>query len=317
MTEQEILSFLERFLPQPPGQLVKGVGDDCAVVEEGERALLLTVDAMIEGVHFDLAYFSPLFLGRKLAAVNLSDVAAMGGEPRFALLTLGLPRGPEKAFLEEFFRGLSARLREFGAYLVGGDCVRSREICLSLSLLGEAPRGEVVFRQGARPGDWLFVSRPLGASAMALERLQEGRSVPESLLKAHLDPDPEITLGRALAQEGLVSAMMDVSDGLLLDLARLCQASQVGAELFAEGIPLPAVEIALSRPPLDYALAGGEDFALLFSVPPEKEETLRALARRLGRQVFKVGRCLAEKGLFLRQHNQRSPLAPEGFDHFS
>ncbi len=320
MNEEEIIRFFETTAFSSP-EVVKGVGDDCAVVNLGERWLLLTKDALVEGIHFSWSYFSAYFLGRKLAAVNLSDIAAMGGRPRFALLTLALPEAPERSFLEDFFQGLSERLASYGAILLGGDTVRQPSRALfDLALVGEAAPGAVVFREGARPGDLLFVSRPLGASAAALELLQSGQRPPEAWLKAHLDPEPEVELGLLLAEEGLAEALIDISDGLLLDLARLCRASKVGAELEESSIPQAVTPLrGLSHTPLEYALSGGEDFALLFAVRPEKERALQARLAAVKRQPYCIGRLLPQgEGLRLRRSDgQIEALSPQGFDHFS
>ncbi len=296
MREEEFLRFLQKFLPEKEG-LVFTREEDCAVVQEDQVFRLYTTDALVEDVHFRRSYFSPYALGYKLASVNLSDIAAMGGEPEGALLILGLPEPPEKTFWEEFFQGLRDNLQRFGAYLLGGDTVRAPALILGLFLWGRAERP--VFRRGARPGDGLYVSRPLGASAAALRYFEAGKQPPEDLQKAHLLPEPEIELGKFLARKGLASAMMDISDGLLLDLARLCRASGVGAEIEH----LPVAEGALE----EEALSGGEDLALLFTLPPEKEPLLTELP------VFKIGHITPQPGEILWQGK---PVSPRGFDHF-
>ncbi|WP_022852911.1 thiamine-phosphate kinase [Thermodesulfatator atlanticus] len=315
MTEEEILRLLRQKLIPQHREVICGVGDDCAVLESDSFWELITTDTMVEGVHFDFAYFSPYELGRKLAVVNLSDIAAMGGEPFCALLNLSLPRAvrPE---IESFFQGLKERLAEFGAELIGGDITRNK--CgwhLSLTIMGKAPKGGVVFRKGAKEGDLLYVSRALGGAAAALELFQKGIEPPPSLKKAHVDPDPEIELGKMLARNGLASAMMDISDGLLLDLARLCEANNLGAELYASKIPVfqELENLPLEKDPLHYALSGGEDFALLFSVPPQREKLLNICKRTL----FCIGRLISEKGLFLIGEKERKEVSPQGFDHFA
>ncbi len=320
MTEEQLLKYLAQNLPS--GGLIAGVGDDCAVVEEGGQWLLLTTDAMVEGIHFELSYFSPTQLARKLAAINLSDIAAMGGRPKYALLTVGFPSPPQEDFIKAFFQALNERLAEFGAQLVGGDTVRSPSgLFLNLVLIGTTAPGKAIFRNGAKVGDSIFVSRPLGAASAGLEQLQKGLFETKALVEAHLDPTPEIELGSRLAESALPSAMMDISDGLALDLARLCRASKVGAEIHEEKIPLvPEIyQTKLSRPALWYALAGGEDFALLFTVPPEREKDLLALFSSLGRKPFKIGHIIPETdGIYLlRPEGIKEEISSLGFDHFA
>ncbi len=316
MREEEILKFLKERAEQ--GLLGADLGDDCAVVEEDGKFLLLTTDALVEGVHFSQRYFSPYYLGRKLAAVNLSDVAAMGGVPSEALLTLGLPQAPKSVWIEAFFQGLVDRLAEFGSKLVGGDVVLSPGgIFLNLALLGRSS-WPPVRRSGAKPGDLVYVSRPLGASAAALELLQGVLPCPELLKRAHLDPEPELLLGQMLARKGLASAMMDISDGLALDLTRLCRASQVGALIKKEAIPVfnQLAELPLKKRPLDYALFGGEDYALLFTIPSEVRTSLESVAKRLGRTFYLIGEIEAGAELLLAEGNRVERLSPQGFAHF-
>ncbi len=300
MTEEEFLKYVSRYHSKG-SPVVRTEEEDCAVWEE-DGFRLFTADAMVEGVHFRWAYFSPYALGWKLAAVNLSDIAAMGGTPQGALLILGWPRVPEKSLIEEFYRGLTEGLSRFGAGLLGGDTVKSPVFWAGLFLFGRATRP--IFRQGAQPGDLIYVSRPLGASAAALRWFEEGKDPPEALKKAHLFPEPEVELGRRLAEAGLVSAMIDISDGLLLDLSRLCRASGVGAEL--ENIPV--AEGATE----EEALSGGEDYALLFAAPPGKEKDLfRAIGDR---PLYPLGHLTQKAGLISFRGR---PISARGFDHFN
>ncbi|OAG28278.1 thiamine-phosphate kinase [Thermodesulfatator autotrophicus] len=317
MTEEEILYFLQKNYPATRKEVISGIGDDCAVISRGSLWELLTTDTMVEGIHFDFSYFDPYFVGRKLAAVNLSDIAAMGGAPSYALFNLSLPEISEEE-LKGLLNGLTSKLEAYGADLIGGDVTRNPERWhLTLTLVGEAPAGVAIFRQGAKAGDLIFVSRPLGASAAALELWQKGLEPPEPIKLAHLDPEPEIELGKLLAQENLASAMMDISDGLLLDLARLCRANNLGAEIEAEKVPFSLVlkDLPLKQDPLFYALSGGEDFALLFTVPHDREKFLHLALK--GRQVFKIGRFIAKEGLYLIKGGQKNNVSPQGFDHFA
>ena len=300
MTEERFLELVSRYLRRT-SPAVRTADEDCAVLEGQQGFRLFTADALVEGVHFRLRYFPARALGWKLAAVNLSDIAAMGGKPEGALLILGLPRAPETHWIEEFYQGLLEGLSAYGADLYGGDTVRSPVLWAGLFLFGEAFRP--IFRHGGRPGDLLFVSRPLGGAAAALRHLESGHEPPETLRRYLLFPEPEIELGRLLAEKGLATAMMDLSDGLLLDLYRLCQASQVGAAL--EEVPI--AEGATEKD----ALSGGEDYALLFAVPPEKVSELPRLIPK--RHLYRLGHLLPETGTLLYR---QKPISPQGFDHF-
>ncbi len=313
MTEEEFLKFLRQKFRPHSREVICGVGDDCAVLDFPDHWLLLTLDTFVEGRHFSWDYFTPYEVGRRLAAANLSDLAAMGGKPTFALLGLSTPRLEEER-ITVFLEGIKSKLALYGAELIGGDTCRHEKWVISLTLLGHTPKGGAVFRHGANPGDLIFVSRPLGASAAALYLWQKGLEPPASLKKAHLDPDPEVALGAILAENQLASAMIDVSDGLLLDLERLCEASGVGAELELERIPVAEEVKALPlEDPYSLALKGGEDFALLFTVPAEKAKILEQLCRR---KLYQIGRIIPSPGLFLLEDRTRKPIAPEGFDHF-
>jgi len=307
MTEQEWIEYLKKFLYERPPVLAT-YNEDATVIElEKGRYLLLTTDALVEGVHFELAYFDPYSLGVKASATNLSDLAAMGGEPRWALLTLGAPTSLDKAFLDPLMEGLISTLEKYGAHLVGGDTVKSPFYFFSLTLAGETQAP--LLRRGARPQELIFLSKPLGGSAAFLRLIKENplERIPENLKKAHLQPQPEVELGLFLRD--VASACIDISDGLLLDLYRLCKASGVSAEIEEERIPVE--EGAL----LEEALSGGEDYALLFTVPEEKVHLLSKFSKK----IYFIGRIIEGKGeIFLKnKKGERLSLSPLGFDHFT
>jgi len=299
MTESEFLLRLRPYLYEKQG-LVRSADEDGAVIAEGRNFRLYTVDALVEGIHFKWSYFTPYALGFKLAAVNLSDIAAMGGLPEWALLTLGFTEAPEEEWIEEFYRGLTEGLSRFGARLVGGDTVKSPVFWAALFLSGRTQNP--ILRKGASPGDLIYVSRPLGASAAALRYLLSGKEPPPELKKAHLFPEPEIPLGRLLSEKDLASAMIDVSDGLLLDLLRLCRTSEVGAEIEKVPVAPGANE--------EEALSGGEDYALIFTVPRKKEKDL---LESVDRPLYRLGRIIPSRG---KIYLYGKPVAPRGFDHF-
>lgn len=269
--EFELIGWVkERFLPKRPG--VTGIGDDAAIVPS-EGLILATADAMVEGVHFIRGLTPWKDLGYKAVAVNVSDIAAMGGYPEFALLTLGLQGNEKKEDVIALFEGIREACGEFSLDLVGGDTVRSPAVFLSLSLWGK-PWKKPLLRSAAQPGDGIFVSGPLGSSSIGLDvLLKQNRYHPqdrEFFIRKHNRPVPQLALSRILSADPRVHAMMDLSDGLLGDLAHIADESGTGFEIDAERIPLdrqaygPDPEGNL----IEAGLHGGEDYALLFTASP-------------------------------------------------
>lgn len=308
--------------------VIKGIGDDCAVLSPpaGSTVTLATTDTLVEGVHFDLAWHAPELLGQKAVAVNVSDIAAMGGVPRHALLSLAAPATMDSALLERLLQGFMAALARYQVTLIGGDTVKSDQgLVLSITLLGEAAGNQVLYRSGAKPWDQIWVSGPLGQAAAGLEICRRGdaalaASCPR-LVQAHLDPQPEVALGPVLAASGLVSAMIDLSDGLATDLAHLCEESGVGAMVRAEALPIsPAtrqVARACELDPLQLAIAGGEDYRLLFTAPLAATKRLQALAHHaVGGELTRIGEIGAGQGVLLRDQGQGRMIAFQGYDHF-
>ncbi len=327
-SERDIIAHVVSLLRLPPDrEVVRGIGDDCAVISKDSRnCFLVSTDTLVEGVHFDLAWHPPALVGRKAAAVNLSDIAAMGGKPRFALLNLAFPASAPP-WLDDFLAGFLAMLGEYAVMLVGGDTVKSFSDCsITVTIIGEAARDAVIYRSGAVPGDLVFVSGVLGnaAAGLALCRAALGRNALQKwkgLVKAHQAPEPRVGLGNILAACNLVHAMMDISDGLATDLAHLCEESSTGAEVARESLPvsedLEAAAAELQIPVLDWVLRGGEDYELLFTAAPEHEDALRALVREKNEgEIFAVGRITAGRGVFLQEGSKRSEITYQGYDHF-
>lgn len=307
--------------------ILRGMGDDCAVIGKGSGLVqLLSLDTMVEGVHFDRSFHPPDLLGRKLVSVNVSDIAAMGGRPTLLLLSSGLPPGFDEAWVLTFNRGLHAACRDYGCTLVGGDTVASPGgFCFSLTILGEMAAGEVLYRSGAQQGDTLYVSGNLGFAAAGLALLQADRAgcAPDfaPLVDRHLNPEARVALGQQLAASGLVHAMMDSSDGPASDVAQLCAASGLGARIFADRLPasniLTEAARLLDANPQDWMLKGGEDFELLFTAAPEHDTALRAIARKCGLRLTPIGCMDAGAGLRLVAGDGRdSPLDYQGYEHF-
>ncbi|MDD5757705.1 MAG: thiamine-phosphate kinase [Desulfobulbaceae bacterium] len=309
--------------------LLKGVGDDCAVFVTNavETVSLITTDTLVEGVHFDLNWHPADRLGHKAIAVNLSDIAAMGGTPRFALLSLAAPSNLALETLDLFMQGFMAALAKYNVSLIGGDTVKSDQgLVLSITLIGEMDKQQVVYRSNAKPGDQIWVSGFLGQAAAGLEICRQGhsalqRNYPE-LVAAHLEPIPEMALGRALANSGLISAMIDMSDGLATDLAHVCEESAVGAIVHAERLPLlPSTQQAaksLGLDPRQLALAGGEDYRLLFTAAATANKNIQEMAHHaVGGQLHMIGEIVEGQGVFLHSGEQKDRIDFQGYDHFS
>lgn len=292
--------FIERLL-RPlaegfPGAL--GLRDDAALIDvPSDRQLVVAKDALVAGIHF-LPDDPAELVARKLLRVNLSDLAAMGAEPLAYLTVIARPADLPDAWLEDFVRGLARDQEAFGLHLVGGDTVSTTgPIVLSLTILGLVPRGEALRRDGARPGELVCVSGTLGDAAMGL-RILRGLAAPDELalplIERYRTPQPRLALGRAL--RGLASAAIDVSDGLIADLGHVLRASGVGARIEAAVVPLSPAARALPGARLG-ALSGGDDYELLFTIPPDREPLLETLSVRLNLPLTVIGRTRAEPGL--------------------
>jgi thiamine-monophosphate kinase len=319
LRERELVAAIRREFRQAKRGLVLGIGDDAAVVRAGRANFLITTDLLIEDAHFTAAVQPSFWLGRKSLNVNVSDIAAMGGRPKFALLSLGLRAGLSRAWVADFFAGFKAAAEESGVALIGGDISGSKKICVSVTLVGE---GKVFSRRsGAGPGDLVFVSGYLGQAAAGLRLLEKGRRLGKNrqadvLLRAFLDPVPRIELGLALTRKKYASAMIDTSDGLSVDLLHLCEESGTGAEIYLERLPLSNEIRAFEDDPESLALHGGEDYGLLFAVPPSRLAGVLKLQKRHG--LHWIGKMRRGKGIFLvdRQGRKR-PLEIKGYEHLA
>ncbi|MFN8535018.1 MAG: thiamine-phosphate kinase [Dehalococcoidia bacterium] len=286
-----------------PGELLLGIGDDAAVWRSGRTLLLATTDTLVDGVHFLSDRADPAALGRKAAAANLSDINAMGGSPRFALVTLGLPPDTPVAWVDGLYDGLAA-LGEAGAIIAGGDVVRAPVRLVTVSLLGDAParvrwEKSLLLRSAARPGDVVAVSGTLGGPAGGLALLLDQRTTsPElrdALIEAHDRPEPPLGLGARLVALG-VRCGMDLSDGLAGDLAKLCAASGVGAEIDPAQLPVhPALVAAWPEDATRIAVTGGEEYELLVTCPL----TVWRRVQAAGLGLTAIGRIVQTTGVRL------------------
>jgi thiamine-monophosphate kinase len=335
--ERGLLRHLHARIPLGPGVVV-GVGDDAAAVELGPL-VVVTTDSLVEDVHFRREWTPPRLLGRKALSVNLSDIAAMLASPRHATVSMCLPRELPLAFVDGLYDGLLERAAETGVNLVGGNVSRSASgIVIDVTVLGQAAR--VVRRAGAVAGDVVVVTGPLGASAEGLKLLGQGARLDDegnllstgvwgesaaaavaACLRAHLDPQPPLALTRALSERELVHAAIDLSDGLSGDLAEMCRASGVSAVVDATAVPVDPHVTVLTRSRggdgLGLALHGGEDYQLLFAVPPEHLAELRALAGIWDLTISVLGHFEQGPGaVMLKSPGELKPLLAASHDHF-
>jgi thiamine-monophosphate kinase len=315
--ERELVSSIREEFSAKTKNLVLGIGDDTAVIRGPKASCLLTTDLLIEDLHFTVSSHPPRYLGRKSLNVNLSDIAAMGGRPRFALLGLALRKGLGKAWVRGFFAGLKAAAMEAGVTLVGGDISAAKRIVVSITVIGEA--ASFIRRSGARPGDLIFVSGYLGDAAAGLRLLREGYRLGQDkradhLLRAFLDPAPQIALGRALSRRRAANAMIDTSDGLSVDLLHLCEESGTGAEIDLERLPLSPAIRTFEKKPERLALQGGEDYQLLFAVSRGKASKIAGLTKRF--RLQQIGRMTRGKGVqVVNERGKKRALAVKGYEH--
>lgn len=308
------------------GSLRLGIGDDAAVITSGRwREWALTCDQFLEGVHF-LGNVHPAdSVGYKALARAASDVAAMGGKPRFFLLAMAIPASRTGKWFDGFLRGMGRAARELGVWLAGGDTTKAAKVSINITVLGEIEPGPAVTRSGAQPGDIIYVSGRLGRAQLGLELVRRGlgrRAQFRELVQPHLYPRIQVKFGAWLAAHRVPSAMMDISDGLSTDLARLCAASRVGARVWAERIPAVKIPPQLasrtrgpSLDPLQMALHGGDDYGLLFTVAPRNAKRL-ARAPQF-RDLTPIGEITRDRKILLVARDGGSkPLRPRGWDPF-
>ena len=306
--------------------LITSIGDDCCEVR-ASGSFLISTDSLIDSIHFDRNFHPPYLLGRKSIAVNLSDIAAMGGRPRFVLLSLCLPENLEWDWLSSWLDGALEILREYDCMLIGGDTVKSSELAFTVTVLGEPIANKTIYRSGAEEGDTVWVSGSLGSAGAGLGLLKCHQSKPDfvinplfdSLLEAHLNPVPRVALGMELAKSGIVSSMQDISDGLATDLAHICKASGVSAHIQLEDLPylteLQTAACVLGTTLEDLILRAGEDYQLLFTVKKDKEGEFHNFLQLNNQKITKIGEIQSGKGVFLQKKTEIEEITFQGYEH--
>lgn len=312
-----------------PERVVKAIGDDAAAFESLPDTIgLLTADMLVDRVHFLRGEISGFDLGYKALAVNLSDIAAMGGIAGEAFVSIAVPESCELDYLEEIYSGMKTLAQKYDVNILGGDTTGSKaDLVINVAVYGMVPPDQILYRSGACPGDVVFCTGYLGESRAGLQMLL--KSLPAdspalaSLLAAHFRPEPHLNEGRFLATAGGVHAAIDVSDGLSSDLGHILEESAVGVELYADDLPVsePLREFCsrFGEDPQQYALAGGEDYVLLGTCAPERAERLALdFEKKFGRPLFRFGKITAGKQrLLIRPDGQRIAFESTGWNHFS
>ncbi len=305
--------------------VIKGIGDDCCVFKiSGDLAVLLTTDMLVENVHFLLGAISPYELGRKSLAVNISDIAAMGGNPKEAVISIAIPDNVDLEFLDEVYEGMKSMAKEFDINLLGGDTTYSPQyLVINIALVGKAVEDEILYRSGARADDVIFLTGAVGSSAAGLNLVLTGSSFngQKELLKAHHDPFPHVKEGRIIAGMGIVSSLIDVSDGVAADLGHICAESGLGAVIEEMSIPttpnFQAYCKQMNHDSVHLSLHVGEDYVLLGTVPPGAAGQLDEALKSEGCEFHPIGKMVLEPGLRLqRSDGSIEPIRVRGWDHF-
>jgi thiamine-monophosphate kinase len=327
--ELQLISKIRGSVPGKGKDLDRGIGDDCSVFgRRGEGRWMVSTDMLVDNVHFNRSWHDPHLLGRKCIAVNLSDIAAMGGVPRFILISACLSEEITENWISSWYEGVQEIIAEHGCLLIGGDTVLGKEVNFSITVLGECIGENPIYRNGAQVGDGVFVSGELGSSAAGLElcRKLDGSMNIAGLpylpfINAHLDPIPQVELGQILAKTGMVSAMQDISDGLATDLGHIVKESGVQARISETLLPvstkLSEISNYLDVNILDLALRGGEDYQLVFTIKKEALDSFECSVDNLEIQnVTRIGTITGGSGVVLEdKEEQFSDISFSGYEH--
>jgi thiamine-monophosphate kinase len=344
LSEKLLIDRVRRAATSGKHRLGQGIGDDCAVLPlpRGHQ-VLVTTDFSLENVHFRREWHPPDSIGHRCLARGLSDIAAMGGIPRAAFLSLALPTDLPQSWVDKFIAGLLKLATQFSVLLAGGDTAQSPDgILADIVVLGSVPAGKAILRSAARPGDFIYVTGTLGSAVAALNHLRDGRKLRPRSHPKHFYPEPRIAVGQFLREKKLASAMIDISDGLSTDLGHICDESRVGAVVYAEALPVASVDSqdrrlvsghgfsrAVQRstigralapdeslghsPPLSLALHGGDEYELLFTASPDRQ-----IPKQIARvPVTRIGEILRRQTMKLATADGKThPLKPAGWEHF-
>lgn len=308
-------------------ELLFGIGDDCAIIKKDDKTVILIgTDMLIEGVHFNIDFFTPVELGMKSAAVNISDIAAMGGIPKYMLVSVAVPKKISYKFIKDFYTGIKKLCHKYDVKLIGGDTSSSKSsLFISISVIGEAKHGEYLTRKGAKPGDSIYVTGKLGDSSGGLEILLKKHHMSDDLkrylVNKHKKVTPRIDEGLYLARSEYITSMIDISDGISSDIKRICDESKSGARIYLDMVPvskqLKKLSLQLKKDVYDFALKGGEDYELLFTVKEDFENTLETgFKKHFNKKIFKVGTITKSETVCSIDKSGNIEVISGGYNHF-
>lgn len=324
MSEEDALRFLAERFKATQKEVLTGIGDDSAVLELREKTCLVaSTDTLVEGVHFHLGIQTPRQLGKKAVCIAVSDIGAMGAVPRYLLCSLGCRRAGAGKFIEELSRGVEDGCREFEVFLVGGNLSESQTVFVSMTALGEILGNDAVLRSGAAEGDGIYVTGTLGDSALGLRILSRDPGIEggEGPVSRHVEPTPRLAVGRMVAERGIATSMIDVSDGLFCDLGKLTSERGLGAEVNLENLPLSPGFLSLSERFCEdayrLAVSGGEDYELLFTSPEDRRGAVDEVSRLCGVAISRIGFVTGGRGVrFFDEGGEEVFYDTGGFEHF-
>ena len=286
-----------------------GIGDDAAVVKIGKKLAVFTTDALVEGDHFSLSYFTPEQVGMKAIEINVSDIGSMGASPKYALVSLALRKNMDVEFVDKLYKGMRKAADKYGIDIIGGNLTHANQIIVDIDLIGFVEKKKLCLRSNAKPGDFILVSGNLGASTAGLNLFLKKIKGYDNVKKKHLEPKAKLHKVKSFLK--YINAMEDISDGLASEVSHICEQSKVGAVIYADNVPIKdevrKAAKAVGKNALDYALYGGEDFELVFTV---SEKNLSKVGG------FLVGEITKKKNVRIYKNSKESRLKKHGYDHF-
>jgi len=315
LSENELIQKLKRF-QKKDARIIRGIGDDCAVVRMQESQYVFTQDALVEHIHFEFSFIDFFSLGKKALYVNVSDILSMGAEPLYFLVTMGIPSRILYKDIDKINRGMSYAAREFNINLIGGDTTETKkDFFIDIAMIGRLMQKKYLGRDTAKAGDLIGVTGYLGESAYGLKLLKESKRVKNSrrFIERYRNPKPPYNIWKELIKHGIPNAMMDISDGLLIDLGRMMRESKKTARIYMEHLPIPDVLIEGGNEM--FALSGGEDYQFLFTFSPHKKSLLGKTHKK-GLPVSIIGEVARGSGVTLIERGRKKKVAIQGYEHF-